>query len=143
MEQPAATPTMNWVADDLVRRVSGISQAVVLSRDGLTLGASHGLRREEADHFSAVAAGLQSLARGAGQMFRGGAVRQTLIEMDAALLFVAAAGEGSCLAVLCTADADPGLIAYEMGMLVKRIHRHLAADPRPAANSAAADGPPG
>jgi predicted regulator of Ras-like GTPase activity (Roadblock/LC7/MglB family) len=142
MEQPGAAATMNWVVDDLVRRVEGISQAVVLSRDGLTLGASHGLSREEADHFSAVAAGLQSLARGAGQMFRGGEVRQTIIEMKAALLFVVAAGEGSCLAVLCPASADPGLIAYEMGMLVKRIRQHLAANPR-LADAVAAEGPPG
>jgi hypothetical protein len=63
--------------------------------------------------------------------------------MDAALLFVIAAGKGSCLAVLCPAGADPGLIAYEIGMLVKRICQHLAASPRPAANVAAAEGPPG
>jgi hypothetical protein len=34
MEQGGFTATMNWVLDDLVRRVDGISQAVVLSRDG-------------------------------------------------------------------------------------------------------------
>src|SRR5215472_2106126 len=101
MSQTGQTATMSWVLDDLVRRVDGISQAVVLSRDGLTLGASRGLSRDDADHLSAVAAGLQSLARGAGQQFGGGEVRQTIIEMDAALLFVIAAGKGSCLAVLC------------------------------------------
>jgi len=143
MERPAGAGTMNWVVDDLVLRVAGISQAVVLSRDGLTLGASQGLVREEADHFSAVAAGLQSLARGAAQTFGRGEVRQTLIEMDSGLLFVVTAGEGSCLAVLAQADADPGLIAYEMGMLVKRIRRHLAASPRPAASGTTADEPPG
>ena len=63
--------------------------------------------------------------------------------MDAALLFVIVAGKGSCLAVLCPADADPGLIAYEMGMLVKRIRQHLAASPRPGAEAAAVEGPPG
>ncbi len=143
MEQPGSGATMDWILDDLVRRVEGIRQAVVLSRDGLTLGASHGLSREDADHFSAVAAGLQSLARGAGQRFQGGEVHQTIIEMEAALLFVIAAGKGSCLAVLCPADANPGLIAYEMGMLVKRIRKHLTASPRPTAVPAAAEGPPG
>jgi predicted regulator of Ras-like GTPase activity (Roadblock/LC7/MglB family) len=143
MEQPGAAVTMDWVVDDLVRRVEGISQAVVLSRDGLTLGASPGLSREDADHFSAVAASLQSLARGAGQWFQGGEVRQTIIEMDAALVFAIEAGEGTCLAALCLPDANPGLIAYEMGMLVKRIRRHLAANPRPAASAVVADGPPG
>jgi predicted regulator of Ras-like GTPase activity (Roadblock/LC7/MglB family) len=143
MEQPGAAPTMDWVVDDLVRRVEGISHAVVLSRDGLTLGASHGLSREDADHLSAVAAGLQSLARGAGRQFRSGEVRQTIIELDAALVFVIEAGEGTCLAVLCPVGANPGLIAYEMGMLVKRIRLHLAATPRPAAGAAVGEGPPG
>src|SRR5712692_5432393 len=103
MEQGGSAGTMNRVHDDLVRRVEGISRAVVLSRDGLTLGSSPGLKREDAEHLSAVAAGVQSLARGAGQRCRGGEVRQTIIEMDAALLFIVAAGTASCLAVLCRA----------------------------------------
>jgi len=143
MERGGSAGTMNWVLDDLVSRVDGISQAVVLSRDGLTLGASHGLNREDAEHLSAVAAGVQSLARGAGQRFRGGEVRQTIIAMDAALLFIVEAGAASCLAVLCPADADPGLIAYEMAMLVKRLGQYLTANPRSAPSIAAAEGPSG
>jgi predicted regulator of Ras-like GTPase activity (Roadblock/LC7/MglB family) len=142
MKQPGTPGTMDWVVDDLVRRVDGISQAVVLSRDGLTLGASRGLSREDADHFSAVAAGVQSLAREAAQRFGGGDVRQTIIELETALLFAVEAGEGTCLAALCPADTKPGLIAYEMGKLVKRIRQHLAADPRPAASAGIAEAPP-
>jgi predicted regulator of Ras-like GTPase activity (Roadblock/LC7/MglB family) len=134
MEQAGPPTGMSWVLDDLVRRVDGVTQAVVLSRDGLTLGASRGLSREDGDHLSAVAAGVQSLARGAGVHFQGGNVRQTIIEMDAALLFIAAAGKGSCLAVICRADAEPGLIAYEMAMLAKRIGQHLAVNPRMTAD---------
>lgn len=143
MEQPGATATMDWVVDDLVRRVDGIRHAVVLSRDGLTLGASQGLSREDADHFCAVAAGLQSLAREAARRFGGGEVRQTIIEMETALLFAIEAGEGTCLAAVCPADAKPGLIAYEMGKLVKRIRQHLAADPRPAESAGVTEAPPG
>jgi predicted regulator of Ras-like GTPase activity (Roadblock/LC7/MglB family) len=133
MEQAGITTTMSWVLDDLVRRVDGISQAVVLSRDGLTLGASYGLSREDAEHMSAVAAGLQSLARGAALRFHGGEARQAIIHMDRAMMFVMAAAQGSCLAVLCPADADHGLIAYEMAMLVKRLGQYLSASPRPLA----------
>ena len=143
MEQPGAPATMDWVVNDLVRRVEGISQAVVLSRDGLTLGASQGLSREDADHFCAVAAGLQSLAREAGQFFGSGQVRQTIIEMETAFVFAIEAGDGTCLAALCRADAAPGLIAYEMGKLVKRIRQHLAADPRPATSVGVPEAPPG
>ena len=130
MQQAGMTTTMNWVLDDLVRRVDGIRQAVVLSRDGLTLGASASLSREDAEHLAAVAAGIQSLSRGAALRFDGGQPRQAIIHMDRALLFVMAAAQGSCLAVLCPADADHGLIAYEMAMLVKRLGQYLATSPR-------------
>jgi predicted regulator of Ras-like GTPase activity (Roadblock/LC7/MglB family) len=139
MEQGGLTATMNWVLDDLVRRVDGISQAVVLSRDGLTLGASAGLSRDDAEHMAAVAAGLQSLARGAALRFHGGEARQSIIHMDAALLFVMAAGQGSCLAALCPADADHGLVVYEMAMLVKRLGQYLSANPRAATAVGAAE----
>jgi predicted regulator of Ras-like GTPase activity (Roadblock/LC7/MglB family) len=129
--QPAGmTASMNWVLDDLVRRVDGIKQAVVLSRDGLTLGASASLSQEDAEHMAAIAAGIQSLARGAALRFDGGQPRQAIIHMDRALLFVMAAAQGSCLAVLCPANADHGLIAYEMAMLVKRLGQYLATSPR-------------
>ena len=75
---------------------------------------------------------MQSLARGAGQRFSGGEVRQTIIEMDAALLFITAAGQGTCLAVLASAEANLGVMAYEMAMLVRRMGAHLTAGPRQA-----------
>jgi predicted regulator of Ras-like GTPase activity (Roadblock/LC7/MglB family) len=129
---------LDWLLDDLVTRVTQIDQAVILSRDGLAIGASGGLSREDADYLAAVAAGFQSLARGAGQHFRGGAVRQTVVEMDAAFLFVTAAGDGSCLAVLAGSGVDAGLVAYEMTVLVKRVGEHLGVSPRPAPPSAEA-----
>jgi predicted regulator of Ras-like GTPase activity (Roadblock/LC7/MglB family) len=122
---------LDWLLDDLVRRVTHIEQAVILSRDGLAIGASGGLTREDSEYLAAVAAGFQSLARGAGQHFGGGAVRQTVVEMDSAFLFVTAAGEGSCLAVLAGANVDAGLVAYEMTVLVKRVGEHLGVNPRP------------
>lgn len=122
---------LDWLLDDLVTRVTHIDQAVILSRDGLAIGASGGLSREDSEYLAAVAAGFQSLARGAGQHFGGGAVRQTVVEMDHAFLFVTAAGEGSCLAVLAGANVDAGLVAYEMTVLVKRVGEHLGVNPRP------------
>lgn len=121
---------LSWLLDDLAARVGDIEQAVILSRDGLTIAASQSLSREDAEHLSALAAGVQSLARGAGEHFALGEIRQTIIELEQAFLFVTAAGYGSCLAVMCPADADAGLVAYEMAMLVKRAGPHLAAQPR-------------
>ncbi len=130
MTAETAGEGLAWLLDNFVRRVDQVRQAVVLSRDGLTIGASQGLGRGDAEHLSALASGVQSLARGASRTFHGGEVRQTIIEMESALLFITAAGKGACLAVLSAADADVGLIAYEMAMMVKRVGRHMAANPR-------------
>ena len=107
-------------------------QAVVLSADGLMMGASATLSREDAEHLSAMAAGFQSLAKGASRHFRAGPVRQTVVEMESAFLFVTAAGLGACLAVLASSDADLGLIAYEMAMLVTRVGEFMNAPDRSA-----------
>ncbi|MGC4979626.1 MULTISPECIES: roadblock/LC7 domain-containing protein [unclassified Streptomyces] len=129
---------LDWLLDDMVLRVTEVRHAVVLSNDGLAVGASTALRREDAEHLAAVASGFHSLAKGAGRHFGAGGVRQTMVEMDEGFLFVAAAGDGSCLAVLTTATADIGLVAYEMALLVKRVGEHLHAPPRVGAQPPAA-----
>jgi uncharacterized protein len=127
------TANLTWLLDDLVERVPTAQQAVVLSADGLMMGASSGIGREDAEHLSAMAAGFQSLAKGASRHFRAGPVRQTVVEMESAFLFVTAAGQGACLAVLASSEADLGLIAYEMAMLVTRVGQNMTAPERPAA----------
>jgi predicted regulator of Ras-like GTPase activity (Roadblock/LC7/MglB family) len=121
---------LDWLLDDLVLRVAHIERAVFLSQDGLALGASRGLDQADAEHLAALAAGFQSLARGAGRHFGGGEVRQTIIEMTSGFLFVTAAGQGTCLAVLTGAEADVGLVAYEMAVLVQRTGDHLKVNMR-------------
>lgn len=136
-EEPAAArgQDLDWLLDDLADRVEHFRQAVILSRDGLPIAATRDLGREDAERLSALAAGLQSLADGAGQHLDAGEVRQTIVELEQALLFITNAGHGSCFAALCPADADAGLIAYEMARLVRRAGPHLAARPRfPAAH---------
>jgi predicted regulator of Ras-like GTPase activity (Roadblock/LC7/MglB family) len=98
---------------------------------------STGLSREDAEHLSAVAAGMHGLARGAGRRFGRGAVRQTIIEMESGFIFVTAGGNGACIAVLATEDADVGLIAYEMEMIVARVGQYLST---PVRSSASAEG---
>ncbi|MCW2898950.1 MAG: Roadblock/LC7 family protein [Streptosporangiaceae bacterium] len=133
MVETPSTGELNWLLDSLCERVTQVRHAAVLSSDGLRIASSGGLGREDAEHLAAVAASFQSLARGAGRQFGGGSVRQTIVEMDTAFLFVTAAGQGACLAVLADVEADVGVIAYEMAMLVTRVGKHLSASPRSAA----------
>ena len=128
----ARSGELNWLLDELVERVGSIRKALVLSGDGLARGASEGLSREDSEHLAAVASGFHSLAKGVGRHFEAGDVRQTVVELEEAFLFVTAAGDGSCLAVLSEADSDVGLVAYEMTLLVKRVGVHLGTAPRTA-----------
>ncbi|MBL1096840.1 roadblock/LC7 domain-containing protein [Streptomyces coffeae] len=121
---------LNWLLDELVGRVGSIRKALVLSGDGLPTGGSRDLSREDGEHLAAVASGFHSLAKGVGRHFDAGRVRQTIVELDDAFLFVTAAGDGSCLAVLADADSDVGQVAYEMTLLVKRVGAHLGSAPR-------------
>lgn len=125
-QRSSTTVDITWLVNDLVDRVAHVHQAVVLSHDGLLIAKSTGLSREDAEHLSAVAAGMHGLARGAGRRFGRGAVRQTIIEMESGFIFVTAGGNGACIAVLATEEADVGLVAYEMEMIVARVGQYLS-----------------
>lgn len=126
----AETGKLDWLMQDLVTRLPGVRHAVVLSTDGLLAGRSRDMSKDDAEHFSAMASAFQSLARGAGQRFDGGRVRQTVVEMDRAFLFVTAAGQGACLALLAADGAKMGMVAYEMTMMVKKVGAYLTSAPR-------------
>lgn len=128
--QMASSGAFNGLLDDLVARVPQIERAVVLSRDGLVTGASAVLAQDEAERLAAIAAGFHSLARGASGYLAADQVRQIIVEMAGAYLFVTTAGESGCLAVVTPATADVGLVAYEMALLVKRLASQLPASRR-------------
>ncbi|MFC4019398.1 roadblock/LC7 domain-containing protein [Micromonospora sp. GCM10011542] len=130
---------LDWLLDELVERVPAAREAVVLSADGLLLGSSADLDRSDAEHLCALASGFSSLARGASRHVDGGPVRQTVVEMESAYLFVTAAGKGACLAVVSDADADIGLVAYEMAMLVIRVGESLSVPARSLADAGDVD----
>jgi predicted regulator of Ras-like GTPase activity (Roadblock/LC7/MglB family) len=117
---------LDWLLQSLVQRVPHTRSALLLSSDGLTK-AVFGLETDEADHMAALASGMYSLARSAGDRFADGAdVRQVVVELDTALLFVSAAGSGACLAVLATRDADAAVLGYEMAMLIKSVRPYFS-----------------
>jgi predicted regulator of Ras-like GTPase activity (Roadblock/LC7/MglB family) len=124
------TTDLNWLLDDLIDRVKEAEHAIVLSSDGLLMASSAALDRTDGEHLSAVASGLQSLAKGLSEHVEGGPVKQTVVEWRSRFLLVSAAGERACLAVLCAQSADIGLVAYEMAMLVARVGQYLTSGTR-------------
>lgn len=135
-EHGNSTPDLNWLLDDVVSRVVGAQNAVVLSADGLLIGRSSGMSKDDSDQLSAIASSLQSLAKGVSKQFSRGRVLQNMIEMEHGFLFVSAAGKGACLAVLAEETVDIEMIAYEMSRLVKRVGDYLASAPRETVSAA-------
>ncbi|MFR9675634.1 roadblock/LC7 domain-containing protein [Streptomyces sp. TR06-5] len=123
---------LDWLLDDLCRRVAHVRHALVLSEDGMVTAHSQDLERPDAEHLAAVSSGLHSLAKGSGGRFAAGGVRQTMIEFDAGHLLIASAGSGSCLSVLTAAETDIAQVAHEMALMVNRVGEHLAVDARKA-----------
>lgn len=127
MTETSAGRGLDWLLDDLVERLPGADRAIVLSADGLLIGRSQRLSKDDADHLSAVASGFHSLAKGTSRHFDGGGVRQTLVEMDRAWLVVTAAGPGAAIALIADGQADMGMVAYEMNVLVRKLGPTLSA----------------
>ncbi len=135
-EMSTAANNVNWLVANFVERVPGVSEAVVVSSDGLPMALSGGLDRDAADRFAAVASGLIGLAYGAAGRFGGGRVNEIIIEMENAFLFVTGVSDGSCLAVVADADCDVGLVGYEMAVLVEKTGPFLTPELRAELQSA-------
>ncbi|MFI6480150.1 roadblock/LC7 domain-containing protein [Nonomuraea sp. NPDC050663] len=111
---------VDWLITDFVSGVPGVAHAVVVSSDGLPLASSSGFPPDRADQLAAIASGLISLTQGAARVFEGGAVNQTIVEMQRGLMLIMAISDGSCMAVLAAPDCDMGLVAYQMTLMVER-----------------------
>ena len=116
----AEARNLNWLVSNFVAAVPGVTQAAVVSSDGLLVAMSDGLDRVAADRLAAVAAGLQSIARGASAPLGGGGVQEIIVELENVILFVMSVSETSVLAVSATRPCDVGLVGYEMAVLVER-----------------------
>lgn len=121
---------LDWLLDDLVKRLAKVRYAVVLSTDGLLLAHSSSIDVDDAEHFSAMSSALQSLARSAGLRFNGGDMLQTVVELERAVLFVTSAGDNACLALLSEEGASMGTVAYEMNQTVNRLGELLSTHKR-------------
>lgn len=112
---------------DFARRVAGVAHAVVVSPDGLLFAASVDLPADRAEQLASVASELMRMADSAAECFKGGAVNQTMIEMELGYLFLVSIDDGSSLAALASPRCELGAVAYEMTRLADQLSRQLAA----------------
>ena len=124
MRQPARPPhnkSLDSLVSAFARDVPGVSHAALVSADGLMVAASEHLPVERADQLAAVSSGLASLSTGAAQLFDGGEVLQSVVEMANGYLLLMRVGDGSHLAALASTSCDIGQVGYEMAVLVERV----------------------
>ena len=130
--QKSTDENMNWLVTRFTREVPGVSHAVLVSADGLLQATSPNLPSDRSEQLSAVTAGLASLSAGAAQLFNGGKVMQSIVDMQRGYLLVMSVGNGSHLAVLANKQHDIGRIGYEMALLVDRVGSVVQATARSA-----------
>src|ERR1700680_4787606 len=86
--------SLDWLVSKFAREVSGVSHAVLGSADGLLSAAMKHMPVERADQLAGVASGLASLSTGASQLFDGGYVLQSVVEMEDGYLLLIRGGDG-------------------------------------------------
>lgn len=128
----AAEESLDWLVSRFVEEVTDATHAILVSADGLLMAESASIPGEHAEQVAAVSSGLASLAVGAARLFDGGAVLQTVVEMEKGFLLLMSVGDGSNLTVLTEQDADIGQVGYEMALLVERVGRAVQAEARVA-----------
>lgn len=121
MTRSTQRDSLDWLMSKFAREASGVSHAILVSADGLLMAASERMPIERADQLAAVASGLASLSTGASQLFDGGYVLRSVVEMENGYLLLMHVGDGSNLAALATTTCDIGQIRYEMDSLVERV----------------------
>ncbi|MEU2612509.1 roadblock/LC7 domain-containing protein [Micromonospora sp. NPDC007271] len=133
MPHPVVTiDNLTTALDGLVDRVPGAECAVVLSPDGLLLGRSGNVADELAEQVSSVVSGLYALGRAAGRVCDAGSLRQVVVQMSRAFVFVATTRGGAILTVRMGGDADVGEMAYEVALFAAQAERDLPVYLEPA-----------
>ncbi|MFF2546637.1 roadblock/LC7 domain-containing protein [Kitasatospora sp. NPDC058063] len=105
---------------DLVTGNAGVLAAIHVSSEGLVLGTSPGVDRDEADHWAAVMAALQAVSsRGAEIIGRcaaeAGPWGHSVVEVrSGSTLILVGAGGNSMLAVVCGKTAKLGDIGARL-----------------------------
>lgn len=121
---------VSWLVNQFVDETPGVAHAVLVSADGLLMAGSARLPADRAEQMAAVSSGLASLATGAARLFEGGAVLQSIVEMQGGYLLLMSVGNGSHIAALTASTADVGQVGYQLALLVDRVGQVIQAQAR-------------
>ncbi|MEU5269476.1 roadblock/LC7 domain-containing protein [Streptomyces hygroscopicus] len=132
-------PDVGWMLRPLTG-IPGVRHAVVVSEDGLRMGHDSAERLtgesrlgvDEAESLAAACAALTVTSQSTVSLLfgDGAGVRQLMIESDSGFVLFTSAGQGASLGVATDPEADVGLVAQQMQLLVAKIGAHLSSQPR-------------
>ena len=120
----------NWLIDDFVDRVHGVTHALILSVDGLPLAASSSVSHDESEQLAAISSGVLSLARNSAALFDKGGCEQIIIRLTDGYFLFMGIGNGAGLAVLTSSEAQMRVAAYEMTQFVENTGHALTPEVR-------------
>jgi predicted regulator of Ras-like GTPase activity (Roadblock/LC7/MglB family) len=128
---------LGWMLDDALK-MPGSRHAILLSADGLLIASSAHISQDDADRHAAGMAGLQSLARNAGEFCGDPDTKwlQTVSEFDGGYVFLVAAGPGAYLAASTNDKVDMEVVSFRLQELVQRLGKELTSPPRQGGGSA-------
>ncbi|MGY3676597.1 roadblock/LC7 domain-containing protein [Streptomyces sp. TE33382] len=149
MSDPASPQSSQWLLENFVNEVPGVTHALLASTDGMRV-AQVNLTMDESDKTAATLAAIQGLARGLGEALgigSGAGVKQVMAECETFSVFLMLVGRGlpgelspalganpsvvaTCLGVVTEPGADLGHIAYSASLLNASLARHLTTEVR-------------
>ncbi|WP_216208576.1 roadblock/LC7 domain-containing protein [Amycolatopsis aidingensis] len=113
-----STEDFTWLINDFVRKVHGVTHALIMSSDGFPLTASDEVSGDDAEQLAAISSGLLSLAANSAALFEKGSCEQIIIRLTRGYFLFMGIGSGAGLAVLTGPDCDMKVVAYEMTQFV-------------------------
>ena len=119
-EFSAEVKTFNWLLGSFATRTAGVLEAIVVSSDGLLMAKSSTRDQADSDRLAAVVSGMTSLAAGATEWYRLGALNRVVVDMADGYLVITAISRGSALGVVASRSANLGTVAYEMTLFGTR-----------------------
>lgn len=119
-----------WLLNDFVKKVHGVTHALIMSSDGFPLTASDSVTPDDSEQLAAISSGLLSLAGNAASLFGKGSCEQIIIRLTRGYFLFMGIGAGAGLAVLTGPDCDMKVVAYEMTQFVKNAGHALTPEIR-------------
>jgi predicted regulator of Ras-like GTPase activity (Roadblock/LC7/MglB family) len=139
--QPRNPQDFGWLIKNFVESTPGVTHALIVSSDGLTLIASEGLSVDQADSLSAMTSGLISLGSGLANQVGEAGCGQILLRLSRGHYVFMRVSDLADLAVLVGPGANLGLVAGSMAQLVESVGHVLTPQLRDDLRRQAMSGP--